>query len=96
MLGHEQQHLVVYKVTVLLERASQTQLQGLTDLSGWRWGQHEKRVPWEACDDSALAHLHRAKVRHWEWLSARRNQGEKGPKKSWVSGSEVQPPCPPL
>lgn len=35
LLGHEQQHLVVNKVTVLLKRASQTQLQGLADL--WAW-----------------------------------------------------------
>ena len=32
LLGHEQQHLVVDEVAVLLERASQTQLQGLADL----------------------------------------------------------------
>lgn len=32
LLGHEQQHLVVDEVAVLLERASQAQLQGLADL----------------------------------------------------------------
>lgn len=34
LLGHEQQHLVVDEVAVLLERASQAQLQGLADLFG--------------------------------------------------------------
>lgn len=34
LLGHEQQHLVVDKIAVLLERASQAQLQGLADLRG--------------------------------------------------------------
>lgn len=32
LLGHEEQHLVVDEVAVLLERASQAQLQGLADL----------------------------------------------------------------
>lgn len=64
LLGHEQQHLVVNKVTVLLERASQTQLQGLTDLQGLGSGvRQEKRVHCEASEGSTLTHLQRAEVR---------------------------------
>lgn len=81
LLGHEQQHLVVNKVTVLLERASQTQLQGLTDLQGLGGGiRQEKRVHCKASEGSTLTHLQKAEVRDWEWLSARGKQGEKDPK----------------
>lgn len=93
MLGHEQQHLVVNKVTVLLERTSQTQLQGLTDLQGWKWVRQEKRLHREASEDSTLTHLHRTEVRDWDWLSARGKQGEKGPKERRVSGSGPSHPA---
>lgn len=39
LLGHEQQHLVIDEVTVLLERAAQPQLQGLADLQVGRRGE---------------------------------------------------------
>lgn len=39
LLGHEQQHLVVDEVTVLLEWASQTQLQRLADLQAGGGGE---------------------------------------------------------
>lgn len=65
LLGHEQQHLVVNKVTVLLERASQTQLQGLADLWVWCKGESPGPHAYEASEDGTLSHLHRAKVGDW-------------------------------
>lgn len=38
-LSHKQQHLVIDEVAVLLERASQAQLQGLADLQAERRGE---------------------------------------------------------
>lgn len=39
LLGHEQQHLVIDEVAVLLERAAEPQLQGLADLQAGRRGE---------------------------------------------------------
>lgn len=38
-LSHEQQHLVIDEVAVLLERVAQAQLQGLADLQAGRTGE---------------------------------------------------------
>lgn len=45
LLGHEQQHLVIDEVAVLLERAPQAQLQGLPDLQAGRRGAGASQVP---------------------------------------------------